>query len=223
MPIRQQPLIAKVNSKYIPRKATTGFYPNSDILISRELNINSTIPELTSILLHEIGHHLGHHDENELAEPDFDTPLLLDKFAEELVKAAISISDGFRNKIEGRIQIVVIQNTDKSPTLDINRRAHSTVWSTLSALIPSNSVYTFNMMGEISVFKVLERSNDSKVDQMQLAVLIDSIFRNIRWAELEYGVSDPVLHVYNTLAQANSKNVVWFADRMDEIYHFLGE
>lgn len=58
------------------RKAVTGFFSLSDILINRDANRLTPVAELTAILLHEVGHHVGIADGNEqLDESDKMLPL----------------------------------------------------------------------------------------------------------------------------------------------------
>lgn len=106
----QDEVVALVGGTKMRRKATTGFASGTDILISRELNQLTPVSELTAILLHEAGHHLGIVDENN--EVDHTDELFLNQYALAVLKVA-SQNTLFRARLYGNKPIYQLTDPEQ--------------------------------------------------------------------------------------------------------------
>jgi hypothetical protein len=124
---------AMVGGAQKERKATTGFTSQSYILINRDANRVTPVSELTAILLHEVGHHAGIRDENDVSD-ESDKTLFLNQFAYFVLENASKDNSLFQAKLYGNKPIyqlldkekrdsfsmgTVIDNTEYDVTVDL--------------------------------------------------------------------------------------------------------
>jgi len=104
------------------RKFSTDFLPLSDVLVSRELNINTSVAEMTASIIHEVGHHAGIHDENEDLD-ERDQGLFLNRFARKVLEVASQHDVLFQAKLYGNVSISeIISNSSGIIGLGVKRK-----------------------------------------------------------------------------------------------------
>jgi len=106
-------------------------------------------------------------------------------------------------------------------TLDINNRAHKTVWTTL--LITEQLSAVFPIAGGVKVADFpIWREGSQDIAAAQLAERMDSIFVEIRGAKRNSPESLEYLAKILVIAR-DGMDVVWLADMIDHLYTFWGE
>lgn len=155
----QDKVQALVDGRKTPRQATTGFYRGAPIVISLELNLSTSVLELTSIIIHELGHHTGHRDENEKTTVG-DQKIFLNQLAEVIVNGAMEKDLAFQQfvtmtealKVDWRSAIDSIENN--FGTLEKNEQDDAPRFVSRSKLIATEhckwltdlSLYSYEMI-----------------------------------------------------------------------------
>jgi len=151
------------------------------------------------------------------------TPVqLVERYNQEL-KDGLITQDDYDYLVAGLRDLGQLRKWDQESPLDINRRAHKTVWTTLYATGQITTAFADSGDRRIAGFLAWRAGTPEPGVAWQLAGRLDGIFVDVRGARRNVPETRELLTGILSSGRAGGKNVRWLADKIDELYTFWGE